>query len=137
MRTSGNGNWKNLTPEHGCSPHPDPGSERRRFPRLAVSSPDLWISTVPEFDVVDMSASGMALLSNHPLRPGETLEVGLGRDARAKAEVLACAMEHPPTEHLDAQFRIRCLFRSENEGMTLLVNAKQQEPTAPLAGPEG
>jgi hypothetical protein len=99
------------------------GTERRTHPRLKVHSADLWVSTIPEFSMVDMSLSGMAFLSNHPLAPGECINISLGKVMSVDVEVVNCRLEESATDYLDAQFRIQCKFSGEYEGMELLVNA--------------
>ena len=102
-----------------------PGAEQRQYPRFKVNSPDLWISTVPEFVVSDMSASGIAVLSNHPVEPGALLNLSLGKSLSVDTEVVACVMEYPPDEFTDGQFRIQCNFLEELKGMELLVKVLQ------------
>ena len=104
-----------------------PGSERRTHPRLAVKSADLWISSVPEFSMVDLSASGVALMSNYPLKPGEIVTMSLGTVLSLEAEVLHCQLGESPTDYSDAVFRIQCRFAQETEGMELVVKIKQRE----------
>jgi PilZ domain len=103
------------------------GSERRTHPRLAVKAADLWISSVPEFTMVDLSASGVALMANYPLKPGELVTVSLGTVLSLEAEVLHCQLVESPTDYSDAVFRIQCRFAQENEGMELVVKIKQRE----------
>ena len=100
------------------------GSEKRRHPRLSVDSQDMWISTVPEFSVIDMSMSGMAFHSNHPLEAGEVIHIALGAMLSVDATVRSCKLEEAPSEYLDAQFRIQCEFLQDYSGMELLVSLK-------------
>jgi hypothetical protein len=103
------------------------GEERRTHPRLAVKAADIWISSVPEFSMVDLSASGVALMSNYPLKPGEVITVSLGTALSIEAEVMHCQLVESPTDHSDAVFRIQCRFTQENEGMELVVRVKERE----------
>ena len=98
--------------------------EKRRHPRMSVNADDLFISTIPEFTVLDMSLSGMAFLSNHPLSQGEIIQISLGSMLSADAQILTCRLEEAPTEFLDAQFRINCEFVQDARGMELLVTLK-------------
>ena len=102
-----------------------PDAEQRQHPRFKVDSPDLWISTVPEFVVADLSASGIAMLSNHPVDVGTLLNMSLGKKLSVDTEVVACTMEYPPDEYTDGQFRIQCHFLEELKGMELLVKVLQ------------
>lgn len=102
-------------------------AERRTHPRLAVKAADIWISSVPEFSMVDLSASGVALMSNYPLKPGEIITVSLGHALAIEAEVVHCQLVESPTDYSDAVFRIQCRFAKENEGMELVVRVKERE----------
>ena len=103
------------------------GAERRSHPRLAVKSADVWISSVPEFSMVDLSVSGIALMANYPLPPGERLTVSLGTALSIEAEVVHCQLVESPTDYSDAVFRIQCRFAQEAEGMELVVQVKRRE----------
>lgn len=103
--------------------------ERRSHPRLAVKSADLWISSVPEFSMIDMSASGVALMANYPLQQGETVTLSLGHALTLEAEVVSCQLVESPTDYTDAVFRIQCRFAEEVRGMELLVEVKKREQT--------
>jgi hypothetical protein len=99
----------------------DKGADRRVHPRLKVNSMDLWLNAEAQLSVIDMSASGISFISNHPLKPGESINIALGKVLNVDAKVLACHLEESATEFLDAQFRIQCKFGEEASGMELLV----------------
>lgn len=99
------------------------GMEQRAHPRVKVESSDLWISTVPVFDLVDMSASGLAIRSNQPLKMGELIRISLGNTVSVEAEVVGCRMDMPPDEFTDGEFRIQCRFLEDLRGMEIFVRA--------------
>lgn len=101
--------------------------ERRAHPRLTVKSADIWISSVPEFSMVDLSASGVALLANYPLKPGDQITVALGNVLMIEAEVVECHLIESPTQYSDAVFRLQCRFAEETKGMELVVKIKERE----------
>ncbi len=103
------------------------GQDRRTHPRLAVKAADLWISSVPEYSMVDLSISGLAIMSNYPLQPGEVLTMTLGSALSMEAEVVNCQLVESPTDYSDAVFRIQCKFREELKGMELVVKVKARE----------
>ncbi len=98
-------------------------AERRKHPRLKANSKDLWISTVPEFELVDISASGVAVRSNHPILPGETINFSLGKSLTVDMVVVACQMDQSPDEYTDGEFRIQCRFLEDLRGMELFIRA--------------
>jgi hypothetical protein len=103
------------------------GQERRIHPRLAVTSADIWISSVPEFTMVDLSISGLALMANYPLKPGEQITISMGTALSIEAEVVKCQLVESPTDYSDAVFRIQCRFAEELKGMELVVQIKKRE----------
>lgn len=100
-------------------------NERRKFPRLQVNSDDLWIDSIVQFSVLNMSPSGVALRCNHPVQLGELLHLSLGPLQGAQAEVVSCELEESPTEHLDAQYQVRCRFLNVKDGMKLVIKTRQ------------
>ena len=107
------------------------GAERRQLPRLKVNSTELWIDAVVEFSVIDMSPSGVALICNFPVMPGEMLKFSLGPVSMAEAEIIDCTIVESATDHLDGMFHVRCKFTSKIDGTRLLVKTKQLEREAP------
>jgi hypothetical protein len=101
-------------------------SDQRIHPRFKVEPKDLAISNIAEFELVDMSASGIAIRSNAPMKPGELLHVSLGSAIAVDTEVIACKMEVAPDEYTDGEFRIQCRFVEDLRGMELLVKTIQK-----------
>ncbi|HKI97566.1 MAG TPA: PilZ domain-containing protein [bacterium] len=106
-------------------------AERRECPRFHVQTDDLWINEVPEFAVLDMSATGIAISSTYPLHSGDRVDVGLGSDVEAQAEVVGCRLVDSPTLYYPAEFRINCRFTDRQRGMEVLVRAKHGERQGP------
>ena len=101
--------------------------EKRSHPRLKVTSRDLWINTVPEFSLVDMSASGLAVRSNSPLVEGELIQISLGSSFSVEAEVVSSRMLISPDAYTDGEFLIQCRFLEDLQGMKLLVKTVQYQ----------
>ena len=100
-------------------------NERRKFPRIEIGSSDIWIESMTQYQVVNMSPSGVALNCNYPVRLGELLRFALGPLQGADAKVIACELVESPTEYLDAQYRVHCKFLNVKEGMKLVIKTKQ------------
>ena len=101
------------------------GQERRAFPRLKINSSDIWIESVAQFSLGDMSPSGVALNCGHPLEAGRVLRFSLGPLRGADAQVLACVLIDSPNEHLDGHYRVTCRFLKSREAMDMIVKAQQ------------
>ncbi len=99
---------------------PAAGSERRVLPRLKIATEDEWISTVPDFLVLDLSASGAGLSSTYPLKKGDTVTITSRDGTSVEATVVACRMKDPTTDYLSPEFRIGCKFASENDGQNFI-----------------
>lgn len=109
-------------------------TDRRDDPRFQVVTDDLWINEVPEFSLLDLSVSGLAISATYPLPPGAHIDVGLGNQVTAHAEVLGCRLVETATLYTPAEFRINCRFADATNGMELLVQAKRSEQQATPAG---
>ena len=109
-------------------------ADRRTDPRFHVQTDDLWINSVPNFQVLDVSISGIAIAASYPLRPGDTIDVVLGNDVKAQATGVGCRLVDSATQYSDAEFRINCRFAEPERGMELLMQAKRHEPL-PTGGP--
>ncbi len=96
------------------------GSERRELPRLKIATDDEWINTVPDFLVLDLSASGAGLSSTYPLKKGDTVTITSRDGTSVEATVVACRMKDPTTEYLSPEFRIGCKFLNDSDGLNLI-----------------
>jgi PilZ domain len=114
-------------PAYGALPAGGAELERRQCPRFHVCTSDLWINQVPEFAVLDLSATGIAISSTYPLERGTCIEVTLCDGITVQAEVIGCRLVDSPTQYYPADFRIQCRFSEPRQGMELLVRAKQRE----------
>lgn len=101
------------------------GNERRKYPRLKILSSDIWIESMAQFEVVNMSPSGVALNCSLPVRLGEVLKFSLGPIQGADARVIACDLIDSSAGYLSAQYRVHCKFLSVKDGMKLVVKVKQ------------
>ena len=104
-----------------------PDLERRVWPRFSVQTDDLWINSVGEFAVQDMSAGGIAFATNYPLQPGARIDVSLNGEHTTTAEVISCELVDSATQYYAAEFRIVCRFVEASCGMELLVRTKRRE----------
>ena len=112
--------------------------ERRQAPRLKVEAPELWSDGVPLVSVVDMSRTGIAILSNYSANPGERFTVSLGDSISGDAEVLRCVLDESASVYLDGQFRIHLRFRDLRKGKELFVRSiKSAQSVKAMAGVQG
>lgn len=108
--------------EVAARPH---GEERREFVRLIVDTSNIWIDSDTQITVGDVSPSGAALMSNHPIELGTVLKIMSSKGKEVPVKVVACEIDESPTEFLDAQYRVHCKFRSVKAGMALVVDSNK------------
>lgn len=106
---------------------PPEGVERRGFARVIVDSSDLWTDSVVHITVVDVSPTGVALASNHPIEIGKKLNISYDSGKPVTSEVVACEIDESPTEFLDPQYRVHCKFSSAKDGMRLVLETKKRK----------
>lgn len=102
---------------------PPAGEERREYPRLIVGASDIWIDSVAQITIADVSPSGVALVCNHPIELGTELNIASSANKPVPAIVVACDIDESPTEFLDPQYRVHCEFRNLKDGMKLAVGS--------------
>lgn len=100
---------------------PPEGEERREFARLIVNASDLWIDSGAQITVADVSPAGAALICNYPVELGTEFNISSAAIKPISVKVVACEIDESPTEFLDAQYRVHCVFRNAKEGMELAV----------------
>ncbi len=94
--------------------------ERRGSPRFNVADDGDSIRTIPVFLVVDISASGVGLSADYPVRPGELVRVLIKDGISADALVVSCRLGNSANRHLLPEFRLGCKFMAQREGHRLL-----------------
>ena len=112
------------------------GDDRREHPRFQVHTQDLWINDMTEFQVRDVSASGIGLAADFPVSEGETLAVSLRDDLRTQAVVIRCELVDSGSQYWAPLFHINCRIENEASGKALVVHitrADQGPPAHALA----
>ena len=103
--------------------------ERRRAPRVRLQSVGISASVTPKISVENASTSGIAFFSDQPLSPGSDVDITLEGLLKFMASVTACeTLDKPVLPNLP--FRIRCVFQDTDQGIQLLVAAKELEAVA-------
>jgi len=97
--------------------------EKRVYPRLQVDPKSLWSESLPEAEVDNISATGVAIRANQPREIGELILVSLGNTLSVEAEVVGCRMTKPPDEYVDGEFMIQCRFLEDLKAIELVVKS--------------
>ncbi len=97
------------------------GTDQREEPRFQMHKREVAVRVEPRLKLVDLSASGVALLSEQAFQPGEVLQLIL-KDALAfKVQVEGCDLVETDTDLLEMRYRVRCRFNDEGGGKQFLV----------------
>ena len=104
-----------------------PGDERRNQPRFRIKSGYVWIKIQPRFFVVDVSVSGISLLSDYPFEIGEELNITLGKALTIVSVVKECVLVQSDEALLENKYLVRCAFENERQGMEFLVMIKEND----------
>ncbi len=106
---------------------PSGGDERRKQPRFRIKSGYVWIKIQPRFFVVDVSVSGISLLSDYPFEIGEELSMTLGKALNILSMVKECVLVQSDEALLENKYLVRCAFENEAQGMEFLVMIKETD----------
>lgn len=103
------------------------GCDQRGQPRFRLRSQQVFIKVEPRFDVMDVSVSGMAVLSDFPFRVGQTVTITLGKAFSVEATVMDCPLVLLNEDLLETKYQVRCRFADEAVGMQFLVMMKEMD----------
>jgi hypothetical protein len=103
----------------------DRPNDQRSHPRVRFDAAPMTISGGAYVDVVDMSISGVAFLTEYAYAPGERLVLAPDGVLSAPAEVVSCRSAHDVDEVSEPLFRVSCRFLDSNDGIGLLLLTKE------------
>lgn len=97
------------------------GDERRKDPRFQVKNGVISVRVEPTFEIIDISSTGMAFLSDMSFKPGTNITVFLEETTGVQANVIGCVMMEAEGEKLETHYRVQCRFHSEEHGRRVLL----------------
>jgi PilZ domain len=103
------------------------GPDLRGTPRFRMQGGRVTVRVEPVFKVVDISASGIAFLSELPFSPGDVLQVILRDTVAFQTRVVGCIVTETDPDLLELRYRVRCRFQDVTNGKHLLVLMKEME----------
>lgn len=95
--------------------------DQRQSPRIRLQEGRISVRLEPEFDVVDISAGGMAFLSEVPFDEGEMLHIILKDTVAFQGSVVGCRVIETDPNLMELRYRVQCRFYSVTSGKQLLV----------------
>ena len=104
------------------------GPEFRDSPRFEPIEAKIAVKVEPSFTILNISASGVAFMSNLPFLPGSILTLVLEGVIGVQARVIGCEMIETDERFLETQYRAQCCFDTPNHGkqMLLMMDEMQQ-----------
>jgi PilZ domain len=99
----------------------------REAPRFHIQQGRIGVRLEPQLLLVDVSASGIAFLSEVPFPPGSVLQVILKDTVAFQARVVACQLVETDIDYLEVRYRVQCRFSDSINGKHLLVLMKEME----------
>lgn len=103
------------------------GPEQRQSPRIRMQGERVSLRLEPEFDVVDMSASGMAFLSEVPFAEDQVLQIVLKDMLTFQGRVVGCQVVETDPCLMELRYRVQCRFQDPASGKHLLVLMREME----------
>ena len=104
-----------------------PSTERRGQPRISLNRPRLQVAISANVVPVDISASGIALLSEHQASPGTDISISVDQGYQVIATVVDCDMVESDATLLEAKYRLHCIFADPDAGKLLAVTLIRDE----------
>ena len=97
------------------------GDEQRKAPRFQVKDGAISVRVEPTFEIIDLSATGMAFLSDISFKPGSTITLFLEETTGVQAFVIGCVMMETDPDLLETRYRVQCRFDNEEHGRMVLL----------------
>lgn len=97
------------------------GDEMRAAPRFQVKGGSLSVRVEPSFEILDLSSTGMAFLSEISFKPGSMITLYLEGTTGVQAEVVGCVMVETDEDLLETHYRVQCRFENEEHGRLVLL----------------
>ena len=103
------------------------GPEMRDAPRFKLVECHIAVKVEPKFTIEDVSASGIAFISDLAFMPGCAMTLVLENTMGVQARVVGCEMIETEPAFLETRYRVQCRFESSNHGKQMLVMMKEME----------
>jgi PilZ domain len=103
------------------------GPDLRTEPRFRVHNGRIAVRVEPQFRLVDISAAGVAFLSDLGFRKGAVLHVILKEALAFQARVVDCQVVETDAAMLELRYRVQCRFDDLTNGKQFLVLMKDME----------
>ncbi len=101
--------------------------QNRKHPRLKTQSGTCFAYINSKFNLIDISASGLAFSSNRPHQIGERIKMDFEKSMEIEAEVVYCRQVEPEPDSIEDIFKVHCKFNEENQGMEVLMMLNEKE----------
>jgi hypothetical protein len=87
----------------------------------------MTVNTQVPVSPVDISSTGACFYAERAFPAGTPIEISVASVFTVPALVVDCEMEESGSDFLEVHYRVRCRFADEEQGLELLVVAKERE----------
>lgn len=101
--------------------------QNRKHPRLKTQSGTCFAYINSKFNLIDISASGLAFASNQPHQIGERIKMDFEKSMEIEAEVVYCRQAESEPDSIEDIFKVHCKFSEENQGMQILMMLNEKD----------
>lgn len=101
------------------------GPELRRAPRFRFQHGRIAVRVEPEFNLVDLSATGLAFLSDLSFAPETALQVIVKGTVAVQARVVTSTLVETDADLLEMRYRVQCRFDDTASGKHLVLLMKE------------
>lgn len=101
--------------------------DHRAAPRFRLPASDIAVRVEPYFRLVDVSAVGIAFMSERPFAVDSVLQLIVRGTVAFQARVVECPLVETDPELLEVRYRVQCRFDSTATGKHLLLLLKEME----------
>lgn len=108
--------------------------EMRAAPRFRMPHDHVAVRVEPRFQLLDLSASGVAFLSEVPFQVNSVLQIIVYGTVAFQARVVSCPLLETDARLMEVRYRVQCRFDSEATGKHLLLMLKELAPDARPSG---
>ena len=101
--------------------------QRRKHHRFKAQSGTCFAYIDSQYNLIDISASGLCFVSNQLHQIGERFTIGFENLMEIESEVVFCREVKPEPDSIEDIFRVHCKFSEENQGMQILMMLNEKD----------
>ncbi len=101
---------------------PGSASDHRKHPRFRTKTGFVTIQIVLEYEVLDVSTSGVSFDCDHLFPIGIDVTANFEKVISLEAKVVSCTEIQPATDGNRTRYRVGCEFSEDTPGLQMLIS---------------